>query len=64
MKDKKPTLTDGKPCATCVHSAPDERRLLRCHLNPPSIRFPYHEMSAWPVVPEKGGGCSHWRDEL
>lgn len=64
MKEKKPIATEGKPCAECVHSKPDERRLLRCHLNPPFIRFPYHEMSAWPVVPERGGGCSHWRDAL
>ena len=50
-----------EPCKTCRWGI-WEQGVRRCHLNPPSVRFPYDNMSAWPVVPETGGGCREWKE--
>ena len=47
------------PCNQCRWRAWDSGTH-RCHLNPPQMRIPYDNMSAWPVVPATGGGCSKW----
>jgi len=45
-----------KPCRECRWFV-KVNETARCHANPPQIRVPYDNMSAWPVVPDKGGGC-------
>jgi hypothetical protein len=62
----KPLLTGNpelhakaKECRYC-RNAKFYHNNLRCHAGPPQVRFPYDNMSAWPVVPETGGGCSIW----
>lgn len=52
-----------EPCKTCRWRV-WEQGIGRCHLNPPSVRFPYDNMSAWPVVPDAGGGCKAWEQVL
>lgn len=63
-RDGKP-LVQLKACCTCrwFVAAGKGDKFSRCHANPPNIRFPYHDMSAWPVVPESGGGCRMHEDK-
>lgn len=50
--------TEPRPCNTCAWRVFDVgSNLSRCHANPPQIRLPFDNIAAWPVVPEKGGGC-------
>ena len=50
-----------QPCCECRYSVPDGA-LNRCHASPPQVRMPYDNLSAWPVVPAKGGGCRLWKE--
>jgi len=52
-------LVGLKPCSSCRWRAWDGG-VWRCHSGPPSVRMPYDNMAAWPVVPETGGGCRLW----
>jgi hypothetical protein len=79
MSDNKTTLTvTGSPTAkgTGVKLEPDASPVPecgscrwrfkdgRCHLLPPAL---FHYVSAWPSVPDQGGGCSgcsHWQPAL
>lgn len=54
-KPPKPAL---KPCSTCLWAVREQgNEPLRCHASPPQLRLPFDNLAAWPVVPEKGGGC-------
>lgn len=52
-------LPSLKPCSSCRWRAWDGG-VWRCHSGPPSVRMPYDNMAAWPVVPAEGGGCRLW----
>ena len=45
-----------QPCATCRWCITEGNGAPRCHANPPQLRLPYDNLSAWPVVPFVGGG--------
>lgn len=61
--NSKPSQRNGglEPCCSCRYYV-RVNELARCHLNPPQIRVPYDNMSAWPVVPDRGGGCGQWKE--
>jgi hypothetical protein len=50
-------------CSMCRWAIREGNGVLRCHSNPPQIRTPYDNLSAWPVVPEQGGGCRLWEEK-
>jgi hypothetical protein len=44
-------------CNACRFYKHDGHGMARCHARPPQLRVPYDNLSAWPVVPQVGGGC-------
>lgn len=46
-----------EPCNTCRWFVRHSNGSFRCHAEPPRIRWPYENLSAWPIVPVQGGGC-------